>query len=206
MVLYLSIIFIAMAMIVLGNIMFNPQSFELFEVWLMLVVTIGVAFEFVVDGALAGLCHALPRKWLSPDKKCFQVEKKERNFYEKIGIKSWKDKVWELGVMGGFRKNKIKDPNSPEYLHKFLVESNIGIVAHFISVFLGFAVMFIFPLKYALSIGLPIALVNAFLNILPILILRYNVPKLSVAYKRAMRLKERGIKKDESVENKEDNE
>ena len=191
MVLYLSIVFIAMALIGLGNIIWNPQPFEYFEVWLMLAIAISVVFEIVVAGAMAGLLHAFPKKLFSPDKKIFEVGKKERQFYEKIGIKSWKDKVWELGALGGFRKNKIKDPSSPEYLQLFLIESNIGIVAHVISVFLGFAVMFIFPLKYAFCIGLPIALVNAVLNIMPTMILRYNVPKLSVAYKRAVRLKER---------------
>ena len=185
-----------MTFIVIGNIAFNPQPFEYFEVWLMVAVSIAVVAEFVFDGIFAIIVHSMPAKWYSPDKKCFQVSKRERNFYEKIGIKSWKDKVWELGALGGFRKNKIKDPNSPEYLRQFLVESNMGIVMHVIGVFVGFAVMFIFPLKYALCIGLPVALVNALLNIMPTMILRYNVPKLSVAYKRAVRLKEREVSAD----------
>ena len=206
MVLYLSIIFIAMALICFGNILFNPQVFECFEVWLMVAVSIGVVFEFAIDGIFAALVRLFPRQWFQPDRKFFQVNKKERNFYEKIGIKSWKDKFWELGATGGFRKNKIKEPNSPEYQHWFLVESNMGIVMHIVDVFVGFAVMFIFPLKYALPIGLPIALVNAVLNILPIMILRYNLPKLNVAYKRAMRLKERKEEQNITPENKEDNE
>lgn len=191
MVLYLTIIFISMALIGICNIIFNPQAFELYEVWLMLAISISVVFEFAIDGLFAALCRLLPKKCFLPENKFFQVSKKERVFYEKLGIKSWKDKVWELGAMGGFRKNKIKNPNSPEYLNKFLIESNMGIVMHMIGVFVGFAVMFIFPLKYALCIGLPVALVNAVLNTLPTMILRYNIPKLSVAYKRAVRLQER---------------
>ena len=193
MVLYLSVIFIAMALIGIGNIIWNPQPFDYYEIWLMVALCISVLFEIIVDGFMAGFLHFLPKKCFDPEKKCYQVSKKERNFYEKMGIKSWKDKVWELGALGGFRKNKIKDPNSPEYLQQFLVESNIGIVAHVISMVCGFAVMFIFPLHFALGIGLPVAIVNFVLNLMPTMILRYNVPKLSVAYKRAVRLKERSV-------------
>jgi len=200
MILYLSIIFIAMTLIVLGNIIWNPQPFDYYEVWLMVAVAISVVAEFLIDGVFAIIIHSLPTKWFSHEKKIFEVGKRERNFYEKLGIKSWKDKVWELGALGGFRKNKIKDPSSPEYIAQFLYESNMGIVMHVIGIFVGFGVMFILPLKYALTIGLFVAIVNALLNIMPTMILRYNVPKLTVAYKRAVRLKDRKPT-EEAIEN-----
>jgi len=65
---------------------------------------------------------------------------------------------------------------------------------------MGFLVIFILPLKYALRIGLPVAIVGFVLNLLPVFILRYNLPKLAIAYKRAKRLEERGKKDQEKSE------
>lgn len=194
MVMYFSIIGVSGFVIALLNILLGTYSFDNSAIWVSLAVVIGIVFEFAIDGLFAGIIHSFPNKWFEKDKKCFQVSKNERKFYEKLKIKSWKDKVFELGALGGFRKNKIKDPNSPEYLNLFLIESNKGIIVHIAGVIVGFLVMFILPLKYAWRIGFPIAMVNMFLNILPIMILRYNIPKLQVAYERARRQKERDEK------------
>ena len=61
--------------------------------------------------------------------------------------------------------------------------------------------MFLFPLKYALVIGIPVAVVNLILNILPTMILRYNVPKLTVVLKRLER--QARLKNKQLEENKE---
>ena len=187
MILYLSTIFVAMVLISVFNIWLGTPIFGYSPWWVIAMVVIGVAFEIAIDGVFAKLVNISPDKWYSQDKKFFKVSKKERNFYEKLKIRSWKDKVLELGALGGFRKNKLADPASPEYLQKFLYESGKGIVVHIGGLFLGFLVMVIFPLKYALVIGLPIAIVNFVLNLLPIMILRYNTPKLLVAYERVKR-------------------
>jgi len=50
---------------------------------------------------------------------------------------------------------------------------------------MGFLVIFILPFKYFIKIGLWVSIVNVILNILPTMILRYNIPKLTVALKRA---------------------
>jgi hypothetical protein len=72
-----------------------------------------------------------------------------------------------------------------------------------VGILVSFLVIFILPLKYALRIGLPVALVACLLCILPTMILRYNIPKLMVAYERAKRtqaLKEKQAKADEILE------
>jgi hypothetical protein len=52
-------------------------------------------------------------------------------------------------------------------------------------------VIFIYPIKVWLYFGFPVAVVNAILNLLPLMILRYNLPKLHTLYrinkKREMR-------------------
>ncbi|MBR2391933.1 MAG: hypothetical protein IKB06_05550 [Clostridia bacterium] len=195
MVLYLSVVFVAMALISMFNIALGSYGFNNYQLWVILAVIVSVVAEIAIQGLIAFIVNHLPKKWFAHDKKCFQVSKRERNFYEKIKIRSWKDKVWELGALGGFRKNKIADPTSPDYLLQFIVESNIGVVAHLVGIFFGFAVIFILPLEFAFKIGVPVALVNLLLCSLPTMILRYNIPKLKVAYERARRTKELEAKK-----------
>ncbi|MBQ3489703.1 MAG: hypothetical protein IJA86_03830, partial [Clostridia bacterium] len=48
----------------------------------------------------------------------------------------------------------------------------------------GFLAMLTLPNICALTIALPIAIVNVFLNILPTLALRYNTPKLQFILKK----------------------
>ena len=188
MVLYLSTIVISMIIIAVLNILLGTATFGYTPLEVVGLVCFSVLCEMVIDLILAGISECFPQKWVSPDCKFYQAGKKERRFYEKIGIKKWKDKVLELGILAGFRKNKIRDKNSPEYIHKFLVESNKGINTHILNIVFGFLVIFCIPLKYWLVISIPVAVVNAILGLLPILILRYNIPKLKVAYERAVRL------------------
>ena len=132
----------------------------------------------------------MPNKWFSMDNKHYHVSKRAQAFYEKLQIRKWKDKVWELGGLGGFRKNKLSQPTNSEYIERFIVESHKGILTHRIGYFVGFLGIFIFPLKYALGIGIPVAIVNLILNALPVMILRYNIPKLKLLHKRLKRTEE----------------
>ena len=198
MILYLSIVFIAIAAISVLNIFLGSFAFDYSAIWIICAVVLSVIAEIAIQGIIATIVKHMPNKWFAHDKKLFKISKKERNFYEKLKIRSWKDKVWELGALGGFRKNKIADPNNPEYLLQFVVESNKGVTDHVVGIVFGFLVIFILPLKYALVIGFPVALVNMLLCTLPTMILRYNIPKLMVAYERARRTIELQKKKEEA--------
>ena len=139
--------------------------------------------EILIDLVLAFLISRSKSKLFDKNKKIFCVSKKEQQFYEKLGIKKWKDKVVELGALNHFRKNKIAERTNNEYLEKFLIESNKGIIVHIFCMIMGFLVIFVYPLKYWLNFGLPVAIVNFVLNLLPLLILRYNIPKLKTMIK-----------------------
>lgn len=185
MTLYLSIILIAMAIIISFNTLNNSMVLGFSPFWVMCVVTLGVVVEIAIDGLFAFIIQSLPDRWFNKDKKIFNVSRKERKFYEKLKIKNWKDKIFEFGAMGKFRKNKIYEPNNPKYIERFIIDSNKGFLIHIADIVFGFLIL-LFPLpKYWFCIGLPIALVNAFLNLLPIMVLRYNIPKLKVALLRA---------------------
>ena len=142
---------------------------------------LGVVLSIVIDGAVCGIVRAMPKKIAQHDKKIFTVSAKEKKFYEKLKIRKWKDKVPEIGHFTGFRKNKISDPKSVEYVERFLMEACYGEVGHFLSLFFGFLLLLLFPIhKSWLAISIAVAIVNAMLNIPPILVLRYNSYKLEV--------------------------
>ena len=204
MVLYLSIIFVAMAIISILNICLGTYTFDNYQLWVVMAVVLSTVVEIAISGIFSALTEYTPDKWYKPHRKFYQVSKKEQRFYEKLGIKRWKDLVLELGALGGFRKNKLNGTSS-QYMHKFMVESVKGMLGHIMDMIMGFAVIFVLPMKYALRIGLPVAIVGCFLNLLPTLVLRYNLPKLNAAYVRAKRTEERAAKKsaDQSVEKNE---
>jgi hypothetical protein len=92
--------------------------------------------------------------------------------------------VWELGGLGGFSKKTLLEPNNPAYIERFIIECNKGVLTHRLSYPIGFLAMLTLPNVCALTVALPVATVNLFLNILPTLALRYNTPMLQGALKR----------------------
>ena len=157
--------------------------------WLMLGFTwIGIVLEIVIDGAVCGIARALPKKCAQHDSKIFTVSAKEKKFYERLKIRAWKEKIPEIGHFTGFRKNKIADPKSVEYVERFLLEACYGEVGHFFSLFFGFLILLLFPVHNAwLGISIPVAVVNLLLNLPTIFVLRYNCYKLEIL--RASNLK-----------------
>jgi hypothetical protein len=173
-----------MAIISLANIFLISTSFHYEFYNIILWVTVATICAFIIDGIGATIVRKLlPERWFSVDKKGFCASKKESKFYEKLGIKKWKDKVLELGVFTNFSKSKIQNPNDIQYINRYIVEANFGVVCHIVGVILGLSTIFCCPKDLWLSVGLPVTVVNTVLNGLPILILRYNLPKLHTLYK-----------------------
>ena len=149
--------------------------------WLAIVIVM------LIDGLTAGICRLLPQKCANREKKIFQVNAKEKAFYEKLKIRKWKDKVPEIGQFTGFRKNKIADPKSIEYLDRYLLEICYGELGHIASVctsFLSLGLFFISPLW--IGIALPVAVISALLNLPSLFILRYNSYKLEFLRKNIL--------------------
>ena len=165
----------------------NYHTWEMF-IWAFVVTFVVIA----IDGLFATLVRwVCPKKWFLVNKGHFKAGKKEARFYEKIGIKKWKDKVLELGSLTSFRKNKISEPNNNEYVARYILEANYGVSVHLCGMIFGFACMFCCPLNLSLTIGLPVAIINVFYNFLSFAILRYNLPKLYTLYKFNARKLER---------------
>ena len=172
--LYLSIIGIAMLVIAAFNILFETAS------WYYVVIAViwCTALQFALDGMLAIIINKMPDKWFGVNNPLYFVSEKERKLYKRLKVRAWKDKVWELGHLGGFSKKVLKEPDDPEYIEKFIIECNKGVVVHRLSYLIGFLAMLTLSGVCILTIALPVAVVNLFLNILPTLALRYNTPML----------------------------
>lgn len=177
-----SILFFVIIVIIL-NLLLLVKTMSLTFWGVVFMVLLSVLLVLLIDALIAFIVRwVFPKTWFGVSKKIFFVSKEEQRFYERLGIKKWKDKVVELGAFAGFRKNKILDPTNNEYVERFIVEANYGVVVHFLSCFFGFFVILFYP-KFWFSIGIPVAIVNAFYNCLSMFILRYNLPKLHTLYK-----------------------
>lgn len=183
-----------MGIIMLVNYFVSAPIFG-FEVWYIVVaVTVATVLVIVIDAIFATLVRwCLPKKYFSIENKIFCAKKKESVFYEKIGVKKWKDLVLELGALTNFRKNKIAEPNNNEYIARYILEANYGVVVHLCDMIFGFLLLVLYP-PYWLCFGLPVAFVNLVLNFMPFATLRYNLPKLHVVYKFNQRREKREIK------------
>ena len=185
--LYLSIISIAMIIISVFNIIFETASWY----YVIIAVIWCVALQFALDGFLAIVINKMPNNWFGVDNRLYHVSKKEREFYKKINVRGWKDKVWELGGLGGFSKKNLQEPDNSKYIETFIIECNKGVLTHKLSYPIGFLAMLTLPNICSLTIALPVAIVNLFLNILPTIVLRYNTPMLHTVLERLKRKEQR---------------
>lgn len=186
MVFYITTISISILLIAGLNIIFTSASLTS-SIIILLATLLGTIVVILIDALFAWLTTKLPEKFYSDKLGIYKVSKKETKLYEKLGIRKWKDKIWELGKLNGFSKAKVEDPKNPEYVKRFLLESKIGMLDHILGMVLGFFVILILPNQFALRISLPVAIINLVLNLPSLMILRYNKPKLEILLKRTLR-------------------
>ncbi len=147
-----------------------------------------VLIVVLIDGLTATLCRLFPAKFANHEKKFYTVSAREKKFYEKLRIRKWKDFIPEIGHFTGFRKNRIADPKSVEYLDRFLLETCYGELGHITSVFTGFLLLCFFPIsRIWLAVSIPVAFINALMNLPSLFILRYNSYKLEVLRKSTLK-------------------
>lgn len=181
--LYLCTIGIAMAVIAAVNVAVGTAAWY----YVIIAVVWCAALCFALDGIIAILINKMPDKWFGVDNPLFHVSEAEKKLYKKLKVRLWKDKVWELGGLGGFSKKKLNEPNDPKYIEKFIVECNKGVITHRLSYPIGFLTMLTVADVCSFTIALPVAIVNLYLSILPTIVLRYNTPKLKAILNRLNR-------------------
>ena len=181
--LYFSVIGAAVLIVSALNIVFGAA------VWYYVVAATvwATALQFALDGIIAIAINKMPDKWFGTENPLYRVSEAEKKLYKKLKVRLWKDKIWELGGLGGFSKKNLLEPGSPEYIEKFIIECNKGVLTHRLSYPIGFLAMLTLHGVCAFTVALPIALVNLFLNVLPTLALRYNTPMLQSLLKNLKR-------------------
>ena len=192
---YIIIILASTIVIALPNVIFRPGG----EPWYMyLIMTVAaVLASLLIDAIVAFIGRRLPKKWMDPNKKIFTTSDREIKFYEKIGVRKWKDKVPELGGFTSFHKNKLSDPWNNEYVERYMLEACYGVIIHLFSPFFGFLIVLLDYKMYTgwswmwLTIMIPVAIVNAILIVLPAFILKYNLPKLKMLWDINMKNKKK---------------
>ena len=182
---YLAVIFGGPLLIGAVNSLINSEEI-LFSVFASYLIT---ATAFGIDALCAFAVRYLAKGAIINPFASFYNEKKwEKKLYKTLRVKAWKDKIPEMGgALAGFQKKKAESTSDADYLYKFMVETCYAEAMHILSVVLGFLVMLIMPQRCALLVGLPVALVNAILNILPVIVQRYVRPMLKASYRRACR-------------------
>lgn len=140
-------------------------------------VTLLTLSVIAIDGVLALIIRRLPARLFSCEGRLFTVGRREAAVLRALGVKRWSPLVPDLGCFTQFPKRHIARPRDPAYTGRYLLEAAYGIVIHAANIPFGFLILAILP-DVALSIALPVALVNAFLSLLPLLVLRANLPAL----------------------------
>jgi len=181
--LYLTVIGTAMAVISAANIALGTAGASV----IVALVVLCTALQFALDGIIAIIINKMPDRLFGINNPLYSVSEAEKSLYKKLKVRRWKDKVWELGGLGGFSKKNLVEPDNPEYIEKFIIECNKGVLTHRLSYPIGFLPMLFIPGICSLTVALPVALVNLYLNILPTIVLRYNTPKLKGMLERMRR-------------------
>ena len=149
--------------------------------YVLLFTAIAIAAVVLIDALVATVSRLLPKGCANHEAKVYAVSAEEKKFYEKLKIRQWKDKIPEIGHFTGFRKNKLADPKSLEYVDRFLLESCYGEIGHFFSCFFGFLILLLFPItEIWFAVAIPVAVINAVMNLPSLFILRYNFYKLKI--------------------------
>ncbi len=147
----------------------------------LLMIVALLALDFLA----AGLVRLVPKRRINIHSKLYKTFGFERKLYEKLGVRWFKDKIPDLGgALKGFAKAKINS-NESAYLEDFVKETILGELTHHLCILFGIAIFFVFP-HYILNFALPEFLVNIYFNLLPIIVQRYNRPKLLKAYMRKL--------------------
>lgn len=182
--LYWIFLYVSIALIVGLNMLFN-FSMATFG-WLFL----SFAVVLLPSLFIAILIRKLPKRWFDYNNKIYQVKDSERNFYKKIQVHKWKDKIPEAGQTANFKKDHIYNPDSMEYIEKFLLETCYGSVLHLGCIISALLFSFLGLLWHGFfTMTFPIAIVYSILNVLSFIIQRYNRPRLVKKLERMKRIK-----------------
>ncbi|MBO5511997.1 MAG: hypothetical protein J6B24_09710 [Clostridia bacterium] len=193
--LYLFIIGVSMTIIAGINIACGVAS----PLYAAMAVVFCVVLQIILDSLAALAIRLTPDRLYPAESPRYRVRSWEKKLYLKLGVRVWKDHIPDLGGIGGFSKRRLQAPDDPAYIEKYVIECHKGVLTHRLCYPLGILVMLTLPGVCALTIALPVAVINLILNALPTMALRYNTPMLLGMLKR-MKRKQSGAETKERAE------
>lgn len=135
-------------------------------------------------GLLSNVVGALiPRRWLNPDRFPFRLFRWEHRgqFYVKLGIRRWKDRVPDLSkILPWLYRKQISNTPSPENLQRLIQETCVAELIHWLLIIASLGVIRIWRGKWGILCWLLCCLGNW-----PFIIIqRFNRPRFQRALKR----------------------
>lgn len=150
-------------------------------------------FYMLFIQSLVGFIAAhLPKKVIDPQRKMYQVRswEKDGSFYQRVfKIKNWKPIIWDAGrvFQKDFKKDHV-DATNPRTLERWILETCRAEWCHWVTF------LFILPLFSFNPPGMSFfwLLYDSVLNITPIIVQRYNRPRLIRMLQRFTRPQPKG--------------
>lgn len=144
-----------------------------------------LTFCGVITGVLLLFFRFIFSRKFNPNDKIFYIPKWEIKLYENIKVKKWKNVVPDLGGLVGFKKNLEEKPVKDEkFYYDFLYENvNAEYLHGFSIIFSPIFFIFLNPHFY-ITIGLTSTLITTILNLIPVIMQRYNRPRLLKLYNK----------------------
>ena len=197
---------VVLALLVLGiNLIFNFSFGTVLDYLL--------AFAFLIAPTVAvGIVFTMlmPKKIYNPDSSIFKEASFEKNMYDKLKVKKWKDYVPQFLRIDNIddAKEDNVDVQNPEYLEFFISETCRAEMVHFFYVafvIVMFVLLLVINTALALKFGIAFAVVWILFNMASILIQRFNRPRLQELLKKVKANKKpKDNEDDNAVEQKEE--
>lgn len=139
---------------------------------------VDLIYMLIIQAVIGFISAHLPSRLINPRRKTYQPRKweKEGNFYQQVfRVKDWKPLVWDAGQVfqKDFKKDHINISN-PKNLERWIMETCRAEWCHWVTFIL------ILPLFSFNPPGLIFfwLIYDSVLNLVPIIVQRYNRPRL----------------------------
>lgn len=142
------------------------------------------------------LFRFLTKLHFNPESKFFKIPKYETKLYNRLGVKKWHKYIPDWGGLVGFKKDLNSNTNysggekNSKFYHRFIYENVNAECLHGFTI-LASPVLFAFinPHFYA-SIGTSVMIIVIIVNLVPVILQRYNRPRLIALYKKTKKKEE----------------
>ncbi len=159
----------------------EEQSFS-FVLYITLLLAL---FWLAINIAVPWLVRFLvPQKYFDENAPLFKEHKFESSFYRKIKVSKWKDKLPDAGKLIHFQRDSLPEDIDQNYINRFITECCIAELGHLTVGILGFASLFFVFLIPGdnklehLGVFLLLSIMDLFIQLLFVIIQRYNRPRL----------------------------